>query len=263
MAQSNENASKWHFNISPYLYLPTFGGDIEFEILNQGQKLEMEVAPGEYLDKLSFAFMFNAEIKKGKWSVAYDLFAFDILADAAYVETINIDLENPIPGRPPLPIGVTIDAGTEFTFDGRQNTFMLGYNVASSKWTINLIAGMRWMSIKSQLQWSFRGEINGPDDLIIDQNGSESAGTDLWNAVIGVKGGYIISPKEKWQIIYYCDLGMGESKFTLQAIGGLSYKTKKIDYKIAYRHINYSMKEDRVFDNLYFSGASFGVTIKL
>ncbi len=255
--------SSWHFNVSPNLYVPTFGGSIFFTVFDQDQELEMEVNPGDYLEKLSFALMISAEARKGKWMAAYDLFAFDILADASFVESITVDIDNPIPGRPPIGVGVGLDAGTDFAFKGRQNTLAAGYVISTGKWHADAIAGVRWISLTSQLDWRFAVEINGPDGLVLSADGTENSQTTLSNFVLGLKGGYYLTPSKRWKAVYYLDSGFGDTRFTWQGVGGIALDTRWLDYKIVYRHISYLMKEDRVFDNLYFSGLSVGLTLKL
>ena len=223
----------------------------------------MEINPGDYLDNLSFALMVNVEIQKGKWMAAYDLFAFDIDANSGFIESITFDVNNPIPGRPPIEVGVDLDAGTNFHFRGRQNTINIGYNLLNERLVINAATGVRWISLRSELDWRLGAEINGPDGWVLERSGYESVSAELWNIVAGLRGKYDLSENRKWSVLYYVDLGAGDTKFTWQSITGFSYNTKRIDYKLAYRHIGYNMKEDRVFDNLFFSGTSFGLTIKL
>ena len=65
-----------------------------------------------------------------------------------------------------------------------------------------------------------------------------------------------------WFIPYYLDIGAGTTDLTWQGLLGIAYTIKWVELKLAYRHLYYDSAEDKLIDDLYFSGPAFGVTFR-
>ena len=57
---------KWHFTLTPYLFLPKLYGTVTYQNpTGGGGSLSATVDPNSYLQSLDFAAMFAAEARKG------------------------------------------------------------------------------------------------------------------------------------------------------------------------------------------------------
>jgi len=94
--------------------------------------------------------------------------------------------------------------------------FTGGYNLwQSERGTLDVIAGARHLEVKVNLD---AAERLGP----FAKQQETTAGGNVWDAVIGVKGD--INLTDKWYAPYYLDVGTGDSDFTWQIVAGVGYR---------------------------------------
>jgi hypothetical protein len=115
----------------------------------------------------------------------------------------------------------------------------VGYNlVGTGGGILDVIGGVRYMDL--------------------DRDVSASKGfTDFF---IGVKGYKNIS--ENWYIPYEADIGTGDTELSWQLFAGVGYRNDWGDIKLGYRYLEFDMEDDAIVDDLTFSGAALGVSIK-
>src|SRR6476620_11602738 len=73
-AGAETTTDKWAFAITPYLWLPTIHGTLNYSIPPGGTgSPSTEVGPDSYLTDLNFAFMAAGEARKDEWSIFTDV----------------------------------------------------------------------------------------------------------------------------------------------------------------------------------------------
>ncbi len=154
---------------APYFLFPTMAGDVAVT----GNDMEVNVGPSEILDSLDFGFMGYLEARKGSWGFAFDFMYMD-LARAA-------ELENPIPGAPPLgaDLGMTqgmyevtvirhVEPWADFIFGARINNLSASFEAYNlplagedSKTWVDPFFGMRLMIPSERWLASVRFDVGG------------------------------------------------------------------------------------------------------
>ena len=126
--------------------------------------------------------------------------------------------------------------------------------VNNESYTLDLLAGFRYLGADSQLNWSLSGPLNQ-----FPQSGSIDREEDIWDGVIGVRGE---ARAGNWFFPYYLDVGAGSSDLTLQAVAGVGYRFGGWDIRGLYRHLRYEQSDDSLIDDLTFSGPALGATFR-
>ena len=182
---------------------------------------DVGVGPNNYLENLSAALMLSGEARKGKWSIVSDL--------------IYLDFENE---RGP-------NAGATSSLDGLQWMLAAGYTAARTpRLVVDVLGGVRYLGIEASTD-----------------PGGLSERTDLWDAIIGVRGRLRLG-ESQWFMPFHLDLGAGSSAFTWQGLLAISYAFKWGDAMLGYRHLNYDQSDDKLFQDFRFSGPTLGATFR-
>jgi hypothetical protein len=84
---------------------------------------------------------------------------------------------------------------------------------------------------------------------------------DLWDAIIGVRGKARLG-ESGWFVPYYLDAGTGSSALTWQGMAGIGHTFKWGDVLLAYRHLYYDQKGDKLIQDIRFSGPALGATFR-
>ncbi|MFY0626401.1 MAG: hypothetical protein JXR07_08910 [Reichenbachiella sp.] len=259
----DKTEDSWQFTLSPYLYLPALNGSILIPFPNEEDRnFELKIEPQDYLEKIKMALMFSAKIQKNRFSIYTDIFYYRLGEEAAFSESTNLKIDNPIPWRPPIEIGVDLDIGSTFNLKSTQYTVLAGYSLREGKSPFTVVSGMRTTHIDITLDWNLDVSIND-DEYVISPEGSVSSTMNSWNAVVGAMGAFNLSKSEKLKFIYFLNGGLGTSRFTMEMFSGFSYLFGKRTFvKLIYRHIYYDHKEKSVIDRLAYSGIAVGASIR-
>lgn len=188
----------------------------------------------DFIDKLDMAFMASYELRDEKWA---------FFADFLYVDMSN-DQNIYSPSNDAI---IRSEQGLE--------AWMLsaygGYNMLNDgDGTLDIIAGMRWLSINVDLALRSAPYVGTP---------KLSPSWDYYDAVIGVKGHRNIN--ENWYIPYLFDVGAGDSDLTYQARAGIGYRYGWGDVMLNYRYIHYDNGKGGVetVEDLQLYGPELGV----
>ena len=65
----------------------------------------------------------------------------------------------------------------------------------------------------------------------------------------------------KWTLLYYADIGTGDSEYTAEAKVGLSYAMNNFDLPFGYRYLHYEL-DSLVLDELDVSGPYIGAIFR-
>lgn len=240
VAQSNEiDSDKWDHSLKIYLWGASIGG-------TTARGTGIDVGFDKLLDNLEFGFMAGYEARKGKWG---------FLVDGLYLDVEGghtLDLVPPIGGDI---INVTTDVnlklkGKVFNFGGMYNFYQNDRSQA------NVVFGGRYLDLSSEIDLTFDlGDLPIlPPSLNIPLSGHSL------DAIVGIKGNINLS--DRWFLLYYGDIGTGDSDLTWQAMGGISYRAARwADIVLTYRYLEWDLGTD-VVDDLNFSGPLLGVMFR-
>ena len=247
---SAQGADRWQFQASIYGYLPSIGGTTTFPPGGGGGS-SVTVDSSNILDNLNFAFMGSFEAAKGPYGVYTDVVYFNLGSDRTQSRDITIG------GA--LPAGATADIhydlkGLMWTLAGMWRA------VAKPGYKLDVLAGTRMLRVDQTLNWQLSGNIGAVG--LPDRAGSRSTNQQNWDAIVGVKGRAALGDGGRWFAPYYFDIGLGESKFTWQAIAGVGYSFGWGDLVGVWRYVDYEMKSGKPVESLNFSGPALAAVFR-
>jgi hypothetical protein len=139
---------KWHFAITPYIWIPSISGSMELDPAPGFGSGNLEYGSGSYLDYLDFVGMLDLQMQKGRWS---------LLADIMYVAFSGNQTAD-FPGILPGSSGWTVGADWElqafiFEFAGAYSLFQNEYV------NFDLLAGVRYAGIDGKAALGIAGPL--------------------------------------------------------------------------------------------------------
>lgn len=266
-AAAQPDDGKWHFSITPYFWAPSLDGSLGFDVpITRAAVIaspNVDVGVSDLLEALDFAIMLSGEARKKKWSVFTDLIYLDFSSEKANVKSVNFTGPGISPRRPPVQVGAGLDAGSRASLEGLVWTLAPGYSLIQAKQgTLDLFGGFRYFHLDATVDWRLQVNITGPrGGQVFAQSGTISQSEDLWDGIIGVRGRINLG-NSNWFIPYYLDIGAGTTDFTWQGLLGIAYTIKWVELKLGYRHLYYDSADDKLIDDLSFSGPAFGATFR-
>jgi len=251
-AAENPYDGDWHFAVTPYIWLPNINGKLRYDNFEgAGTSAEAQTGPSNYLENLTFALMLNGEARKGSWSVFTDIIYLDFANQDSTLKSVSGPNGNVLVPR-------DRNTNTETSLRGGVWTLAGSYTVARSDTaTLDILAGARYLLIKTSLDWNLTTTIAGPG-FPIEQSGDHTNRGDVLDAIVGLRGRVRFG--SDWFIPYYLDIGTGGSNLTLQALAGIGYAFDWIDVLASYRSLYYDQSGNRLLQNIRFSGPAVAVT---
>lgn len=261
MAQSAKpSADAWQYSVTPYLWLPAIDGNLRYgPPAAGGATPNVTVDADTLLGALDFAFMFSADARKGKWSIATDLIYLDLSSDKSGVKSIDFNA-----GNGPVNIASTaLDAGTDVKLKGTVWTLAGGYSLLhDTRKSLDLITGFRYFDLEATTNWRLTATVTGPvGGGTFSRVGSVTKSEQLWDAIIGVRGRFKAGDGN-WFVPYYLDVGGGDSKLTWQGVVGVGYSYKWGDLGLVYRYLSYEQSGNKLIEKLEFGGPALGATFR-
>ena len=219
---ANESG-EWEHQVSIYGWLPSLDGTLTFKVPGEPD----DSADSNAIDSLDAVFMGSYEARKNEWS---------FLADMIYLK-MSGDTEG---------LNSNVNLGLELTT--KLYSFYGGYTLSNAdNLRIDAIAGMRYASVGLDISRS--GGIIG--------NGTLSASTENYDALIGVKGEYTIN--KDWYVPFIVDVGAGDSDLTWQASASLAYRFGWGDVIATYRYMHYDKGDSFLLEDFDLYGPKLGV----
>ena len=240
-------AAGWQFALTPYLWLPNVNSTLRFDVPpGAGGNPQAQVGPEDYLKNLDMALMLSGEARKGAWAVITDVIYLDFSSESAEVKTVSGPLGN---------VQVPVNSNSRSGLKGLVWNLAASYTVSRSDTAaFEVLGGFRYLGLEARLDWQLAGALS-----LFPQSGSFSQKKDLWDAIIGVRGKAKLGGGS-WFVPYYLDAGTGSSQLTWQGMAGIGYAWKWGDLLLAYRHLSYEQKGDKLIQDLQFSGPALGAT---
>lgn len=253
-AAADEAADGWQFQLTPYLWLPTIGGKLNYDVpAGGGGAPQVDVGPTDWLDLLNGVFLMRGEARKDRFFVFADIVYLGLESESDKVVSV-------LPGSGGLiPIDVSLNLETATDLDGFTMTLAAGLNVQSDEdSSIDLFAGARFFGIDIKTSWNLSADIELPGGgTVLSRQGLIESDLESWDAIVGIKGRMRIG-NGKWSLPYYLDVGTGDSDLTWQAIAGASYAYGWGDLIFSYRHFEYDGGPQGLMENFSFSGPVLG-----
>jgi hypothetical protein len=248
-AAAQTGDDRWHFTLTPYLWLPNIDGTLKFSVPpGAGGGPSVDVGPNSYLEKLDFALMLAGEARRGDWAIISDLIYLDFSGESSAVKSVS---------GPGGAIQVPVNANTSTGLKGLVWQLAAGYTVARSPTaTYDVLGGFRYFGMEASVQWQLAGPVG-----LLPQAGSHTRKEELWDAIVGVRGRVTLGGGN-WFVPYYLDAGGGSSTLTWQGMTGIGYAFRWGDALLAYRHLYYDQKGDKLLQDINFSGPALAVSFR-
>jgi len=254
-AENPALSDKWTFAVQPYLWLPSVSGDLNYTA--PGGSPSVDVSSATFLDELNFAFMFNAEARKGRWAIVTDFIYLDVGGEASKVKSVNF----PGPGGL-VTVPVSASGSASVKLEGMLWDLAGSYTVARSETSsLDVLLGFRYFDVEATTSWNLSGTTPGPLGQTFAATGSVKASETLWDGIIGVHGRVGLG-SGKWGIPYYLDVGTGSSTITCQGAVGIQYRFSWIDLNLMYRYLYYDMESNKLLQRFSFYGPALGVNFR-
>lgn len=258
-ATAAENTDEgWEFDITPYLWLPTISGDLNFEPPpgGGGGGPSIAVGPTDWLDLLNGVALISGGARKGRFSVHADFVYLGLESDKDRVSSVWDGTE--------IPVEASLSLTTKTDFDGMSWTLGAGYTmVETERSMLDLIGGVRYLGLDVTTNWNLTLDITGPGGggVVLPAEGSRAQEVELWDGIIGVRGHFLIG-NGRWAVPYYLDVGTGSSALTWQALAGFSYSYNWGELMLMYRHLDYNEGTGKLLEGLALSGPAFGARFR-
>ena len=245
----------WTFAVTPYLWLPNVDGTLRYSPPAGGSGAPgVGVGPNDYLENLSAALMLSGEARRGKWSIVSDLIYLKFANEESSVR--SVDFGGSV-------VASSLDVSTRSSLEGLAWMLAGGYSaVRTPQVTLDALGGLRYLGIEARTDWQLSADVAGPGPgQTFPASGSIAERTDLWDAIIGVRGRVRLG-ESQWSMPFHLDLGAGSSTFTWQGLLAISYAFKWGDATLGYRHLYYDQSDEKLFQDFRFSGPTLGASFR-
>jgi hypothetical protein len=255
-AQTAAPHEQWKFSITPYLWLPNVNGTLKYSIPpGAGGSPEVETGPNDYLQNLQAVIMLSGEARKDRWSVFTDVIYLAFTDEDSKVQSVNFGGNL---------VSSSLNLATSSSLRGTAWTLGAGYAVQTGQAvTLDVFGGLRYFSLNASTNWQLVTDVTvtGGGGQTFPRSGGISAGEDLWDGIIGVRGRVPLGSSD-WSIPYYLDVGGGSSSLTWQGMIGIAYSFNWGAVTLAYRNLYYDQTNDKLVQNLRFDGPALGATFR-
>ena len=246
-----EPPRRW--SLTPYLWLPTINSELRFELPPNegGGTVDSEIGPSDYLTNLNGVLMLAAEMRHGRWAFTGDLIWLDPTADVSSVRAVDGS-----GGRVLVPRQTDLDTSTDLR--GAAVTLAASWRWKEGEWgNVAVLGGVRYFTLEADLDWSLTTTITGPGFTFARQ-GTASGDTDLYDAIVGVRGEWRFGEGGHWYVPGYLDAGTGSSNLTWQAMAGIGYRWSRTSLLAVWRHLDYDQNEEDLVQEMRFDGPAVG-----
>jgi hypothetical protein len=247
-AEEDKSDGKWHFTVTPYLWLPDINGSVTYtNPAGAGGSVSTDLDPSSYLNSLDFAGMFEAEARKDNWLVFTDYIYVHTGGHTSSVKSIT---------GPGGLVTVPVNVGGSNSVVTNVWTLAGGYSVVHTPAvSLDLFAGTRLLSLSASANWNF----NGPTGGLARAGHVEQTLTE-WDGIVGLKG-EVRFGESKWFMPYYADIGAGSDNWTWQGLLGVGYRFSWGDAVLAVQSLSYDFSDSHQL-NLRMTGPALGVSFR-
>jgi hypothetical protein len=247
-AEEDKSDGKWHFSVTPYLWLPDVNGTLTYtNPAGSGGSLSTQVDPSSYLESLDFAAMFTAEARKDNWLAFTDYIYVHTGGHSSAVKSIT---------GPGGIVTVPVNVSGSNSLVTNVWTLAGGYSVLHKPAvSLDLFAGTRLLSLSASVGWNFSGPTGG-----LAQAGNAKQTLNEWDGIIGLRG-EVRFGESSWFMPYYADIGAGSNSSTWQALLGVGYRFGWGDVVLVVRSLSYDFTDDTQL-HLRMTGPALGASFR-
>jgi hypothetical protein len=246
---STPEPDSWQFSASLYLWLPSVSSTVDFPAGGGGTNIDVDAST--LLSHLEMAGMGAFDVHHGQWGAFTDVIYMNLSGSKA--NTRDFSFGN-------IGIPATTSADLHYGLKAWVWTLAGEYRVArDAAWTVDLLAGGRYLSVTQTLNWSITGSL-GPLPPA-SRTGASELGSHIWDGIVGVKGQYAFGADGKWFVPFYLDIGTGDSQLTDQGLLGIGYAYQWGQVTASWRYLGYRTNSSRLGD-ISFSGPLVGATFR-
>jgi hypothetical protein len=246
---SQDPDDRWHFRITPYLWLPTINAEFHFTSVSVPagalipRSADVRVGPNSYLSHLNSAIEVNVAAEKG----GSELFGDLIYVNAGKAAASVVNLTGPF-GIINLPINVSTSVRSTSTIAtggfGKEV-----WNVAGSSATAFL--GLRYVNQNVSASWTLTGPLG-----MFSPTGSATGSKSDLEPLIGAHGR--IGLGGHWFIPLYGDYGGSAAITTYQWFGGIAHEYGAGAQILIWREMAFFANNDPgLLQNLHLGGPAF------
>jgi len=254
-AAAQTPGDEWKFSITPYLWLPNIDGTLKYSVPpGAAGSPEVEVGPNDYLEALNMVIMISGEARKNRFSVFTDFIYLDFSDEESSVKSVNFGGSL---------VSSSANVSTDSSLKGAAWTLGAGYAVLPGRPVeLDVFGGLRYFGLEASTDWQLTATVTGPGTgQTFPRTGSVSQREDLWDGIVGIRGRIWLGGSG-WSIPYYSDVGTGSSSLTWQGMIGIAYSYKWFGATLAYRYLYYDQKDDKLIQEVRFSGPALGVSFR-
>lgn len=251
-ANAQESTEGWKFSLMPYLWLPTIEAKLNLgPVAASRLESEISLAPSDWLPDLKMTGLLAGEARYGKWLITGDYIYMNLGSSESHINTNNFG---------PGPVQI-VDTGSDASLKTTIWSVVGGYSVVSTPAaSVDVIAGVRYLSLKSTTDWNLNADVTGPNgnSVILPRSGSVRKSANVTTGIVGAKGRVKLG-ESNWFVPFYVDVGGGDSVTTWQAAAGIGYTYSWGDVRLDYRYMSFDQNGDKLIQGLDMGGLALGV----
>lgn len=251
-SNAQESTEGWKFSLMPYLWLPTIDAKLNFgPVAASRLESEISLAPSDWLPDLKMTGLLAGEARYGNWLIAGDYIYMNLGSSESHINTRNF-------GLGPVQI---VDTGSDASLKTTIWSVVGGYSVVSTPAaSVDVIAGVRYLSLKSTTDWNLNADVTGPNgnSVILPRSGSVRKSANATTGIVGAKGRVKLG-ESNWFVPFYVDVGGGDSVTTWQAAAGIGYTYSWGDVRLDYRYMSFDQNGDKLIQGLDMGGLALGL----
>ncbi len=257
-AEEAPGAEGWEFQLTPYVWLPTISGELNYQSPGGGGTSgsgapRVDVGPTDWLELLNGVFLLQGEMRRNRFLLFADVVYLELESDDDRVRSVSAG------ERDPVRVERSSNLKTQTDIDGFTMTLAGGYKAFETGHSfLDVFVGARFFGLEAASRWELSTDISRPrGETVLAREGSVENDQESWDAIVGIKGVHSIG-SGKWSLPYYLDVGTGDSDLTWQLIAGASYAFGWGDLIMSYRHFEYDGGPGGLMQEFSFSGPVVG-----
>lgn len=245
------NDGKWHFSVTPYVFVPDINGKFQFSVPALGKNhppvtLSPHEPAGNYLQHINGLSMITGEARNNRFVASFDYIWLNISTQKAGATTVS------------LPSGAAIPLAGEAGFRVTANiwTVAAGGTIAhSDAATMDALIGVRSLNLNTALNWNLSVPLK-----FVPQSGTIAKSGTVTDVVAELRGKVRLG--NRVFVPYYFDGGYGNKSSTMQAASGIAYTEPWGSVGFVYRALIYNANPVSLNQRLTFNGPAVGATFK-
>jgi hypothetical protein len=240
---------QWHFEVSPYAWVPWMYTTVQLPPIAGGGNPTEEVQPSQYLKYVKSGALFDGSVRKGDWGLWTDLVYLNLQNSATHVREIGV---------PGFPVTLPVIRTTETGIRAAIWTLAPSYTVMNNDvGTLDVMVGLRYTSVRI----SFAYEFTAPPTQL-QRGGGFWPSSDSTDGLIGVKGALRLSKDGTWYLPYEADVADGSKNWQYNLMAGVGYHFHWGDVTLGARNLTYQITDKPILEKVRMTGPVLGFTFR-